>query len=113
MAAGCKDTLLTKMANMCSTSEVQNNDITNKCPIKVSENLHDTNTEKRHETKTNLIEEISTVKRECVIPVYTLEIMDNDARSIVMRIELPEVTSVSQCQLDITQVRTNLIRFNQ
>lgn len=61
----------------------------------------------RSQGKSGLIEEISSTKVELPVPQYSLDVHDGDEkgpRRLELRLELHGVQSVSECELDISEV---------
>ena len=108
MAAGCKDSLLNKMATMCSTEDndqqMKTRDHSENRPTEINKlNISD-NSSTVTITDKSLIEELSTEHTDSTTPAYTLNVCHDPSPHIKVQIELPSITSVCQCELDVTQV---------
>ena len=111
LAAGCKDTLLAKMADICAPKEMNKNKTTSEySPLKLSAHASDVRlSDKSGFSSENkqLIQEISTENNHCNqarVPEYTLEVREGACPCTLINISLPEVISVQQCTLEISQV---------
>ena len=95
MAAGCKSRLLGELARQ---NEGQTATIGPSSEVTLD--LH------RASTGTStMIEEISSTERVLARPSHTVDVTQADGvRQMVLRIELPGVTSVSECELDLSEV---------
>ena len=111
MAAGCKDSLLSQLSNI-GIGEDKQSQATNQCSPGIhinqsqatnprSPGLHIKT--KETPTKRGLIQEIKTE----VAPQYTISFKEKDngqTKLVVVKISLAGVKSVSECELDISEV---------
>ena len=99
------DSMLSKLANISSPSDSGNqsqgssHERSDDGPIILPETLKS----EKQAPKKNLIQELQSQEVRLVEPEYSLE-RSLSEEHLVLRIELPGVTSVSDCQLDISEV---------
>lgn len=97
------DSMLSKLAGISSSGtrkdqpNVSSHKISSDSPII----LPDTKNEKKPAMKKNLIQELHSEEARLRRPEYALEKSSDDC--LALRVELPGVTSVSQCELDISE----------
>lgn len=102
---GAKDSLLNKLANLSTEESVQD---------KNAPNIQLPGLGKEHTKKQNLIQEMNSSNSEQVCetkePDYKMEEKFNgeDLEKLLLTIKLPGVNKVSECELDISEVRTPL-----
>ena len=111
--AGCKESLLSEMSNITSgqepTQDSSSCDLISAASAQTGIKIPNVSSKSDPQQK-GLIEEISSSVSESKLPEpdYDLSVneMEGDKpRRVVVKIKLPGVTSVSDCQLDVSQVR--------
>lgn len=103
MAAGAKDTVLNHLKNISVSQSDSSKNTTSHQPEIVLET-----SKPNHPTKKGLIEEIgieSAREDSCPCPEYSLK---TDSGMLVMTVSLPGVTTVRDCELDISEVSNNV-----
>ena len=99
MSSGCKDSFLSELSNISSDGQKSgSND--------VPEITLNTSTKP---TRQGLIEEVSSSEVSITEPHYDVDTREGDSakpRRLIVRIELPIVASVDECDLDISEVST-------
>ncbi len=107
LASGCKDSLLKEMANISVNSQSES-DIQSHDPVSQSKvDIDILGKSQSAPSKKGLIEEVSSVEIKRTEPDYTLQIKEKDedqGRRIIVKIKLPDVKSVADCELDISEV---------
>ncbi len=109
LASGCKDSLLKEMANISVNSQSQD-DI--KSHDSVSQSKADIDIlGKSQSSKKGLIEEVSSEEIRRTEPDYNIQIKEKDEdhrKRIIVKIKLPEIRSVADCELDISEVSAGM-----
>ena len=105
LASGCKDLLLNELSNISVEADDKPN-LPSAVP-NILPQADSTNTRKN--VKSKLIQDLD-FQDEPRTPRYRLDVKDAEAqnekpRTIIIRINLPDVMSVAQCELDISEVR--------
>ena len=112
LAAGCKDSLLKEMSNI-SLGNKSDNDVQSKDNNQPGINILSSN-KSPVTCKKGLIEEVSSTENKLDEPDYSLEIQEKDEsfpRRILVKINLPGIKSVRDCDLDISEVGDNLYMY--
>ena len=110
LAGGCKDSLLKEMSKI-SLGNQSDNDIETQDTNQSGINLLSSSQSSVHGKK-GLIEEVSSIENKLDEPEYNLEIQEKNEdypRRIVLKIRLPEIKSVQDCDLDISEVNWRII----
>ncbi|OWF46818.1 PIH1 domain-containing protein 2-like [Mizuhopecten yessoensis] len=109
LAAGAKNSLLNKLANL-STEESGNSQKSNGHGMGTNNDSRSPTIKMPNQTevrKTGIIEEISSQSNsKLTCPLYTMDPIRNDCGDIdqvVVKIQLPGVRSVADCELDISK----------
>lgn len=95
MAAGCKESLLKEVSNMTLNNEesVQSERPLPEIRIGAEPKI----------AKPGLIQEVSNSEAKTETPHYDMIVQDGEPPCVLLKVKLPQVASVSQCQLDISQ----------
>ena len=105
LATGCKDSLLKEMANI-SLDTQSDNDFESQDTSKSGINILSSN-QSPGTSKKSLIEEVSSTENKLNEPEYSLEVLEKDEsspRKILLKINLPGIKSVKDCDLEISEV---------
>ena len=106
LAGGCKDSLLKEMSKI-SLGTQADNDIESLDTNQSGINLLSSN-QSSSLGKKGLIEEVSSTENKLEEPEYHLEIQEEDEdfpRRFMLKIKLPGIKSVKDCDLDISEVK--------
>ncbi|KAL8585367.1 hypothetical protein ACOMHN_035565 [Nucella lapillus] len=95
------DSMLSKLAGI-STSGARSGQSNDSSPADAPIKLPETKNEKKPALKKNLIQELHSEEVRLRTPKHTLE-KSSSEDCLVLQVELPGVTSVSQCELDISE----------
>lgn len=93
--------LLSQLANISASNKKGTSSSSHKQNIPLPVMLSGTDVGKK--SRKNLIQEISGTEKKCTTPEYTLETA-NEGNTLVLTVTLPGIQSVSDCQLDISEV---------
>lgn len=102
--SGAKDSLMNKLANLSTEDNTQE---------KHAPNIQIPGLGKEQPKKQNLIEEVSSTNQrqssEVKTPTYSLEekYKEENLEELILTIKLQGVNKVSECELDISEVRSN------
>ena len=105
LATGCKDSLLKEMANI-SLDTQSDNDFESQDTSKSGINILSSN-QSPGTCRKSLIEEVSSTENKLNEPEYSLEVLEKDEsspRKILLKINLPGIKSVKDCDLDLSEV---------
>ena len=106
LAGGCKDSLLKEMSKI-SLGTQADNDIESLDTTQSGIDLLSSN-QSSSLGKKGLIEEVSSTENKLEEPEYHLEIQEEDEdfpRRFMLKIKLPGIKSVKDCDLDISEVK--------
>lgn len=106
LAAGCKDSLLSQISGLSCNDKSEGSvgkdtgDIRLPFGVGVASSASDT----------RLIEELSSAEASLQKPEFELQVQDGGIfqRQIVLKIQLPGISSAKECSLDISEVRCTI-----